>query len=107
MGRFAQGEHEVGGFLFPNVNEHGQWVCTLKNVALDPVHQMLFQRDQFIKVGTEYLRNTDYEWEDLTVWHTHPGGNIGPSRMDMKNRIPEMGNLVITIVNGEVIPTWF
>jgi proteasome lid subunit RPN8/RPN11 len=46
-------------------------------------------------------------WTATTLWHTHPGGGVGPSRIDMQNRLPEMNHLVITLADGEVIPTWY
>lgn len=34
------------------------------------------------------------------VWHTHPGGQIGPSRGDIANKIEGFLNLVVTLPDG-------
>lgn len=107
IAEFAKLPIETGGFLFPEPTKFNSWIYALVNISSTPENSMRFDREEFIRVGGEYLSDTPYEWEHLTIWHTHPGGNIGPSRTDMKNRIPEMGNLVVTFNNGEVIPTWF
>ena len=97
---------EAGGFLYP-APWQGQWVAKLTNTAgsNDTMH---FDRDEFIELGMQYLDAfPQYTWSSLTVWHSHPGGNIGPSRRDMRNRIEQMGNLVVALNNGEIIPTWY
>ena len=46
--------------------------------------------------------------DDLTVWHTHPQGNVGPSRSDMKNRHPQMNSLVISLYPDKPpVATWY
>lgn len=37
------------------------------------------------------------------VWHTHPGGLIGPSQHDLLSAITGVKHMVITIPSGEVI----
>lgn len=44
---------------------------------------------------------------NLTYWHTHPGGNIGPSKEDIENK-PKLGkSLVVTLKDNEALATWF
>ena len=50
---------------------------------------------------------TQDEWHEVILWHSHPGGGIGPSRVDMRNRVPAWAHLVITLTPDEVIPTWY
>lgn len=43
-------------------------------------------------------------WMDrLVVWHTHPGGRVGPSRMDMifRKTLGAARCLVVTLPGGE------
>jgi len=45
--------------------------------------------------------------QDVTLWHSHPSGGVGPSRIDMQQKIPMANHLVLALVEGEVIPTWY
>lgn len=45
---------------------------------------------------------------ELTAWHTHPRGNVGPSRADLENRPKHLKSLVVTLVDGaDPLATWF
>lgn len=51
---------------------------------------------------------TEQEWADLTLWHSHPSGGVGPSRTDMQNRVPGVNHLVITLnADGTSTPSWY
>lgn len=44
----------------------------------------------------------------LTAWHTHPGGNVGPSVADMRNKPERLKSLVVTIFEDKApVATWF
>lgn len=43
----------------------------------------------------------------VTLWHTHPGGGVGPSREDMRNKTPLKYHLVLALVEGDIVPTWY
>lgn len=45
--------------------------------------------------------------ENLTLWHSHPGGGIGPSRQDLQQRVEYFNHLVLAIVDGELVLTWY
>lgn len=40
-------------------------------------------------------------------WHSHPGGGIGPSRTDMQQKIPHLQHLVVTIVEDDLVYTFY
>lgn len=44
--------------------------------------------------------------ESLTFWHTHPGGNLGPSHYDLQHKANIGKNLVVTL-GEEPKATWF
>lgn len=46
-------------------------------------------------------------WENLVFWHTHPSGGVGPSKTDIENRIPQCGNLVVSLTDNGPVPAWF
>jgi proteasome lid subunit RPN8/RPN11 len=44
----------------------------------------------------------------IAVWHTHPGGNVGPSRADMQSKPDHFQNLVVALRGDEPpLATWF
>jgi proteasome lid subunit RPN8/RPN11 len=45
----------------------------------------------------------------IAIWHTHPQGNVGPSRGDLHNRIEGATYLVVAldITTGLGTPSWF
>lgn len=45
--------------------------------------------------------------DGLTLWHSHPGGGIGPSRTDMQQRIPFLHHLVVSIVDDDVVYSFY
>jgi proteasome lid subunit RPN8/RPN11 len=47
---------------------------------------------------------TDMEtWDnDVTIWHTHPGGTVGPSDADLASLVSGCRYLVVTIPSAEV-----
>lgn len=46
---------------------------------------------------------------EIAWWHTHPSGNVGPSKFDMENKPPQLKCLVVTIFqDGRApVPAWF
>jgi proteasome lid subunit RPN8/RPN11 len=44
-------------------------------------------------------------WKHIAIWHTHPGGRVGPSPMDIQHKIPGIHYLVVTVPTGEC--RWF
>jgi len=64
-------------------------------------------------IHTSDVRQALEGWEGSTaaIWHSHPGGNIGPSLGDMHARSKEydqLGYLVLTIVSdSETVVTWY
>ncbi len=64
-------------------------------------------------IHTTDIRQALSGWEGnwAAIWHSHPSGNIGPSRGDMQARsrsMPDLGYLVLTIVSdSETVVTWY
>lgn len=42
-------------------------------------------------------------WDHVTVWHTHPGGLVGPSAGDREHHLRGVRYIVVTIPTGEVV----
>lgn len=54
------------------------------------------------------LKNLDNDdMSDVTFFHTHPGGGIGPSRYDMQQKTSFPNHLVVTLIDGDIVTTWY
>lgn len=45
--------------------------------------------------------------EHVFLWHSHPGGGIGPSTFDLTHKTPLSHHLVVSLVKGDLVPTWY
>lgn len=45
--------------------------------------------------------------DEVTLWHTHPSGLIGPSKIDMQQKTPFKRHLVVTLLGDEIKLTWY
>lgn len=43
----------------------------------------------------------------LIFWHSHPGGGIGPSRTDMQQKIPHLQHLVVSVLEDDLVYTFY
>lgn len=83
-------------------------VIELPNRSLSP-------SDSFMVTGGDIkiaLENGGFDihsldWSIVTLWHTHPSGGVGPSRVDLRNKLPELNHLVVSITDDGIIPTWY
>jgi proteasome lid subunit RPN8/RPN11 len=77
-------------------------VMRLRNTAEDPCRTYSFDvRTLRVLVEEDVIHSQDR----LSFWHTHPGGNIGPSPEDLQSKVDGVDYLVVTIPSGEV--EWF
>jgi len=93
--------NEACGLVIPNLDwPIDMWVHELKNRSPSPTDSYVFD-PQTLK---DLLGNREV-WEDILVWHTHPGGRVGPSPEDMNARHPKLQGkyLVISLPRGEAV----
>ena len=88
--------HEAVGII---VDE--QHVVVLPNTSTNPETGFVLEKSHI----REAL--SGYDAEAIIIWHSHPSGGVGPSRLDMKNRVPGVGHLVVTIDGKGPIFTWY
>lgn len=54
------------------------------------------------------LDEWDGDFKQVAIWHTHPDGGVGPSRADLQTRLSQVGNLVVTLLDGnKAKATWY
>lgn len=98
---------EACGVLLPSDWRNSQ-VVELPNRSLTPHNEYVIWPDDLEVAIGEWAHKVDHQARDaVAVWHTHPSGNVGPSRLDMQKRIEGAAYLVVAIQDDAAIPTWF
>lgn len=77
-------------------------VFELPNHAEDSETRFEVHKDDILKL---LERNVDLM--AVTFWHSHPAGGVGPSRFDMRHKSMFVNHLVVALVEGELVPTWY
>jgi len=98
---------EACGILLP-YSWRGKQVYELPNRAEQHHDTFELHGDDIILTIQKWVNETpEATWDMITIWHTHPEGQIGPSKQDLDNRSEHCGNLVVTLTNSGPLPTWF
>ena len=98
---------EACGVLLPEPYA-GSQVWEMPNRSKTP-------HDSFEMLGSDivlslegwFAGKDDDEVKEVVIWHTHPRGNIGPSRYDMRNRLEGHHHLVISLTEGDAKASWY
>lgn len=102
--------NEACGVLLPHPRSPHEGsksqVVELPNRSLKPDTYRMATAD--IRLAVEELNLSKDEVDRMAIWHTHPGGGIGPSRDDMIRRVRDVPYLVVAIQEDDTfIPAWF
>lgn len=81
-------------------------VVQLPNSSTSPTTSYIIAGEDLVSALNEYIARVDVHPADIStdaiiVWHTHPSGNIGPSKGDMDTKVPGFRYVVITLPGGE------
>lgn len=91
---------EAGGLIVPTDDmPPSLWIIELENISDSPHDTFLTDlgvAEERVKLRLEGCSDP----ADVWLWHTHPGGHIGPSRMDMERRIEGVNYLVVSLPDG-------
>ena len=98
----ARHPNEAVGLILPDNR-----VVELTNRSATPSNQFLITGRETHAAITQhgFLVNEDTV-RRTTLWHSHPSGGVGPSRIDMQQKVPLMSHLVITVQVRGNTPTW-
>ena len=100
---------EAAGILLP-IKWRQQQVWELPNRSKTPHDSFEMHGEDIAILLRDFLEEhpEDEIWSDVVIWHTHPQGNIGPSKYDLDNRIPDLKCLVVSLLkDGEAKATWY
>lgn len=75
----------------------------LGNRAEDPTKEYLIDNNELVATLADVIETTGHgvAKDQVTIWHTHPSGYIGPSAGDIESKVPELHYLVVALPNGE------
>lgn len=77
-------------------------VIELPNHAEKPDHHFEAHKEDVLDV----LQNEN-DLSEITFWHSHPTGGVGPSRTDLQNRTVFPHHLVVSLVDNGLIASWY
>lgn len=102
--------NEACGLMLPT-EVNGVQVIELPNRAKKPLNDFVMTGSDMI-LALEQVFRGDFSEDlipSLTAWHTHPRGNVGPSKEDMHHKPAHIKSLVVTIHPDGKPPqaTWF
>jgi proteasome lid subunit RPN8/RPN11 len=99
----AEAPREACGLVIPCLDEPpDEWVRPLRNRHPHP--EQAYEIDPLTVKGLlEDLQRQERVWEDVLIWHTHPQGQVGPSKGDMDYRHLGLKYLVVSLPRGEAV----
>lgn len=111
----SRSPNEACGIMLPT-EINGVQVIELENLSDSPHDSFEVHGDSILDAVLQVVPDL-LDWpnaqaktflQDLTVWHTHPKGNVGPSRFDLKNKPANLHSLVVSLDPlGGHLATWF
>lgn len=77
-------------------------VVEIPNHHIDPTSNFEAHREDIL-----HAVENEVDLLEVTFWHSHPAGGVGPSRTDMRQKTPMTNHLVVSLKDGEIVPTWY
>lgn len=97
---------EACGVLLPKA-WRGRQVWEMPNRSMEPQTSFAFKSSDIMVELEGWVANNPEDWDNIVIWHTHPRGGIGPSREDMRGKLPKVGHLVVSLTESGPVPTWY
>lgn len=99
----AEDPNEACGIVTPDSE-----VTLLPNTSTSPTDSFVISSEDLVNAIERYVRRTGVNPELLNrehfiIWHTHPGGVVGPSAGDLRERIEGFQYLVVTLPTEEAV----
>lgn len=99
----AEEPNEACGVVTPDSR-----VVLLPNSSPSPTNSFVIATEDLVNAMNDYLARSEVHPTILTrahfiIWHTHPGGVVGPGPGDMRERVEGFQYLVVTLPTGEAV----
>lgn len=88
--------HEAVGLII------GTQVVELPNRSGTPEHSFELHKVDLLDALNEVV-----DTSAVILWHSHPSGGIGPSRIDLAQKTPFAYHLVVSLVDDALVATWY
>lgn len=92
---------EACGLITPD-----SMVVELPNSSLEPYKSYDIKMEDLVNALNKYIErslNGNFGPSEVVVWHTHPGGQIGPSKGDMREKTSGFRYLVVSVPGGQAV----
>lgn len=86
---------------------HEGVVYSLANASASPEDSFEFSRESLRKLIQILDIPLERVNEEIILWHSHPKGGVGPSRTDMQHKTPLKHHLVVSLVDNDLVATWY
>lgn len=110
MGRIGEERRptEACGLLLP-FPWREQQIFEMPNRSKTPHDSFVMKGSDIELVLAEFFEENEDKsmWPQITAWHTHPGGNVGPSVEDLRNKPKLIRSLVVSLHEDGPKATWF
>lgn len=80
----------------------GEQVIELKNHSESPTNSFVLRKVDLLDALDEVL-----DTSAVILWHSHPNGGIGPSKVDLQQKTPFNHHLVVSLVDDALVATWY
>jgi proteasome lid subunit RPN8/RPN11 len=99
----AEEPNEACGVITPD-----SMVTLLPNSSPSPKNSFVIATKDLVNAINEYAERSKVDVSALTrehfiLWHTHPGGVVGPSAGDLRERLGGFQYLVVSLPWGEAV----
>lgn len=88
--------HEAVGLIL-----NGTQIVQMFNHSTSPHNSFLVKKEQIL----ERVKNSSLQ--DAVLWHSHPSGGVGPSRVDMQQRTKLLHHLVVSLTENGPVFSWY
>ena len=93
---------EACGIIVPDLGyPPDQWVIPMLNRADNPLTSYKIDSQTIRHIVLDRNSEGEAVWDDILVWHTHPGGSPTPSNADYDAKIPGVKYLVVALPSGQ------
>lgn len=80
-------------------------VVQVPNVSPEPHRHYQLESAGLVNAMREYTERSntplsELQRDHLIIWHTHPGDQVGPSKVDMRQKVAGFRYLVVAIPSG-------
>jgi proteasome lid subunit RPN8/RPN11 len=86
---------------------YNEMVYPLTNISMSPEDHFAVNLVELRELVHTLKIHFDRVDDEVVLWHSHPSGGVGPSRVDMHHKTPLKHHLVVSLVDDDLVPTWY